>query len=124
MKKRLICYNQGCKKPEIEQIKTDITEQNKEVVNTSFSIAPNTTLIAPTPISLKGDNQRLIALAHNPFFHACMKHIDIQYHDICDEVALGKINLQYMPTSEIIADRLTKAFTQAKFYILTIQNYY
>ncbi len=72
-------------------------------------------------MSLKGDNQGSIALAHNPVFHARTKHIDIQHHYIHDEVAPGRIDLQYMPTSEMIADGLTKALTQAKFHIFVKQ---
>ena len=37
------------------------------------------------PISMKGDNQGSISLAHNPVFHARTKHIDIQHHYIRDE---------------------------------------
>ena len=60
-----------------EQIKANAVKQEGGVVNTLFSIAPNTALTAPTPISLKGENQESIALAHNPIFHARTKHIDI-----------------------------------------------
>ncbi len=68
----------------------------------------------PTPLSLKGDNKGSIALAHNPVFHARTKHIDIQHHYIRDEVATGRVDLQYVPTSEMIADGMTKALTNAK----------
>lgn len=44
-------------------------------------------------ISLKGDNQGSIALTHNPVYHTRTKHFDIQYYYICDEVAIGQINL-------------------------------
>ncbi len=70
----------------------------------------------PTPLSLKEDNQGSIALAHNPVFHARTKHIDIQHHYIRDKVATRRINLQYVPTSEMIANGMTKALTNAKFY--------
>lgn len=72
-----------------------------------------------TSIFLKSDNQGSIALAHNPVYHARMKHINIQYYYISDEVATGQINLQYIPTLEMIADGLIKAFIYAKFYIFT-----
>lgn len=67
-------------------------------------------------IPLKGDNQGSIALAHNPVFHARTKHIDIQHHYICDEIAAQRIELSYVPTSEMIADGPTKALTQVKFH--------
>lgn len=67
-------------------------------------------------IDIKGDNQGSIALAHNPVFHARTKHIDIQHHYIRDKVSAGRINLTYIPTSEMIADGLTKPLTHAKFH--------
>ncbi len=67
-------------------------------------------------IDMKGDNQGSIALAHNQVFHARTKHIDIQHHYIQDEVSVGKINLTYIPTSEMIADGLTKLLTHPKFH--------
>lgn len=65
-------------------------------------------------IPLRGDNQGLIALAHNPVFHSKTKHIDIQHHYIRDEVTSKRIELSYVPTDQIIADGLTKALTHVK----------
>lgn len=67
-------------------------------------------------VSLKGDNQGSIALAHNPVFHARTKHIDIQHHYIRDEVAAKRIELAYVPTNEMIADGLKKLLTYVKFH--------
>ena len=72
-------------------------------------------------VSLKGDNQGSLALAHNPVFHARTKHIDIQHHYIRDEVEAKRIELTYMPTGEMIADGLTKALTHAKFHTFVEQ---
>lgn len=38
------------------------------------------------PTLIKGDNNRLIAMAHNPQFHQQSKHIAIQWHLICNLV--------------------------------------
>lgn len=103
--------------PGIEQIKAETAEQVGGVINTLSSTAPNTASTVPTPISLKSNNQRAIALSYNPVFHAHTKHVDIQYHYICDKVVSGRIDLQYVPTSEMIVDRLTKTLIQAKFHI-------
>ena len=72
-------------------------------------------------MSLKRDNQRSIALSHNPVFHARTKHIDIQHYYIRDEVASGEIDLQYVPISEMIADKMRKALTHAKFHLFVKQ---
>lgn len=71
---------------------------------------------ADSTVSLKGDNQGSLALAHNPVFHARTKHIDIQHHYIRDEVAAKRIELTYVPTEEMIADGLTKPLIHAKFH--------
>lgn len=65
---------------------------------------------------LKGDNQGLIALAHNPVFHSRTKHIDIQHYYIRNELGARRIELSYVPTDQMIADGLTKALTQVKFH--------
>ncbi len=67
-------------------------------------------------MSLKGDNQELIALAHNPVFHSRTKHINIQHHHVCNELGPKKIELSYMLTDQMIANGLTKALTYVKFH--------
>ena len=58
------------------------------------------------------DNQGAIALANNPEYHARTKHIDIQYHFIRECVQDGKIDLQYCPTEDMLADGMTKALAR------------
>ncbi len=72
-------------------------------------------------ISLKGDNQGSLALAHNPVFHARTKHIDIQHHQIRDEMEARRIELTYVLTGEMIADGLTKALTHVMFHTFVEQ---
>lgn len=109
-----------------EQIKADDAGQEGEAPSMTLTSNAAPTASAPLPpltsndssllLLLKGDNQGSIALAHNPVFHARTKHIDIQHHYIRDEVAAGRIDLQYIPTSEMVADGMTKALTHAKFH--------
>ncbi len=63
------------------------------------------------------DNQGAIALAKNLESHARSKHIDIEWHYQREKVADGSITLKYLPTSEQIADGLTKLLTKEKFLI-------
>lgn len=72
-------------------------------------------------VSLKGDNQGSLALAHNPVFHARTKHIDIQHQYIRDEVAAKRIELTYVPTGGMITDGLTKPLTHARFHTFVSQ---
>jgi hypothetical protein len=64
--------------------------------------------IAPMA-TLYGDNQGAIALARNPEYHQRTKHIDIQYHFIRDLVSTEKIHLEFCPSTDMIADIMTKA---------------
>ena len=57
---------------------------------------------------LNGDNQGALALARNPEYHARTKHIDIQHHFIRDLVTSERVYLEYCPTTEMIADIMTK----------------
>ena len=61
------------------------------------------------------DNQRAIALAHNPEYHARTKHIEIQYHFIREHIETGAISLTYCQTSDMTADIFTKVLPHSAF---------
>ena len=63
---------------------------------------------ARSPI-LFGDNQSAQSLSKNGIKSERTKHIDIKYHFVTDEVARGNVQLQWIPTTEQLADVLTKA---------------
>jgi hypothetical protein len=63
---------------------------------------------------LKEDNMGAIALAKNPQYHARTKHIDIQHHFIRQCLEDGKIELEYCPTEDMIADIMMKALSKEK----------
>ena len=63
---------------------------------------------APSPI-LFGDNQSAQSLTRNGIKSERTKHIDIKYHFVTDEVARGNVQLRWIPTTEQLADVLTKA---------------
>jgi hypothetical protein len=60
------------------------------------------------------DNHSCIKLSENPVFHDRSKHIEIRFHFIRDCVQKGIVKLQYVPTTEQVADILTKALMKAK----------
>ena len=54
------------------------------------------------------DNQSAMTVAKNPEHHGRMKHLDLKYYWLRDEVASGSIKVVYIPTADMAADILTK----------------
>ena len=65
--------------------------------------------------TLNADNQGAIALARNPKYHAGTKHIDIQYHFIQNLVTTDQIHLQFCPSTDMLADIMTKALPRVSY---------
>ena len=66
------------------------------------------------PVSIYGDNQGAIALVKNPVNHNKSKHIDIKFHFIREKYSKRIIELIYVPSSDNIADIMTKPATKVK----------
>lgn len=62
-----------------------------------------------------GDNQRALALLKNPHLHARFKHIDVSYHFTRDLAEKRMIQITYVPTTEMIADGMTKSLARVAF---------
>lgn len=67
-------------------------------------------------ITLYSDSQSSIKLATNPMFHKRTKHIDIKHHFVRECVTSNKVNIEYVPTSDMPADLLTKSLCSNKHY--------
>ena len=67
-----------------------------------------------TPI--RCDNTSAINLTKNPVMHSRAKHIEIRYHFIRDHVACHDVCLEFVPTSDQLADILTKPLPKDQFY--------
>jgi len=61
------------------------------------------------------NNQKAIALTKNSEFYICMKHINIYHHFIREVKFCRLIYLNYILTSDIVANRLTKLLLTLKF---------
>ncbi|KAK4268343.1 hypothetical protein QN277_025013 [Acacia crassicarpa] len=72
-------------------------------------------LFVRQPSLLWCDNLSAQALASNLVHHARSEHIEIDVHFIRDQVLSGAIQVRYVPSSQQIADCLTKALSHSQF---------
>ena len=61
------------------------------------------------------DNQGAIALSRNPKDHPRTKHIDVKYHYIRETIEKKCIDVSYCPTTDMVADVLTKGLPKHSF---------
>ncbi len=66
------------------------------------------------PSTLKMDNQSAITVSKNPEHHGRMKHLDLRLYWLRDKVEHGMIHPDFIPTTEMIADCLTKSVPAPK----------
>ncbi|XP_066365316.1 uncharacterized protein [Miscanthus floridulus] len=66
-------------------------------------------------VELKMDSKSALALAKNLVFHERSKHIRIKYHFIRSCLEDGSIKAEHIPTTNQLADILTKSLGKAKF---------
>lgn len=68
------------------------------------------------PIEIHEDNQSTIKLAETSSYHKRSKHIDVKFHFTRQAVEAGTVTLAYSPTSDMIADALTKPLCKIKHH--------
>ena len=71
------------------------------------------------PTSMQSDNMGTITIIKDPSFHARSKHIDIQHHYVRERVESKELEFIYTPTSDTIADVLTKPLSRPAHEKLT-----
>ena len=89
---------------EIEAIDAEVAEKSGE------KLSP----VSCIPI-LHSDNKAAIELAKNDVLHQRTKHIDIKHHFIREQLVAGLVTLRWIPTSEQLADILTKSLKPRLF---------
>ncbi|KAG7310616.1 hypothetical protein JYU34_003408 [Plutella xylostella] len=67
-------------------------------------------------VKMYNDNQSAQNLCKNAMLHARTKHIDIRHHFIREHVLNGIIDVQYLCTSDMIADVFTKPLCKETHY--------
>ncbi|KAA0046033.1 cysteine-rich RLK RECEPTOR-like protein kinase [Cucumis melo var. makuwa] len=68
-----------------------------------------------TPLKLFCDNKAAISIANNPVQHDKTKHVEIDRHFIKERLDSGSICIPYIPSSQQIADVLTKGLLRPHF---------
>ena len=69
-------------------------------------------LNVPSPLWL--DNQSALSVAKNPEHHGRMKHLDLRFYWLRDEVDKGTIQVAHLRTDDMPADVLTKPLARIK----------
>lgn len=75
-----------------------------------YGLPPASTL--PTT-QIHCDNQGATALTRNPEQMKKTKHIDIAFHFVRERVGTGELKVDYIPTTDMVADGLTKPLSHA-----------
>ena len=72
----------------------------------------------PIPPKLWCDNFSALAIASNPVFHACTKHVEVDYHFVKERVLRRNLQVKYIATGDQLADIFTKSLSTTRFGFL------
>ena len=65
--------------------------------------------VLPAPSTVLVDNQNTIRVAESPFSNHRVKHVEVRYHYVREQVVAGTVQLRHVPGSDQLADIFTKA---------------
>jgi hypothetical protein len=76
------------------------------------SILKELCIPSPSYARLWCDNLGATYLLANPVFHACTKHIKIDYHFVQERVARNLLEIRFVSTKDQLADGFTKPLSE------------
>jgi hypothetical protein len=77
-------------------------------------------LSTTTPV-LWCDNFGATFLAANPVFHACTKHIELDFNFVREKLADNKLDVRFLCFADQIADVFMKSLGKTRFHTLTVK---
>ena len=80
-------------------------------------------IFLPHPPLLWCDNVSALAIASNPVFHACTKHIKVDYHFVKERVLKHDLHVKFISFHDQLADIFTKGLPSPRFHWLTSNSY-
>ena len=70
------------------------------------------------PPKLWCDNVSAMSIASNPVFHACTKHMEVDYHFVQERVLRRDLQVKYITTRDQLADIFIKSLSTTRFCFL------
>ena len=67
------------------------------------------------PMKVYCDNKAAINISHNPVHHDRTKHVEVDRHFIKEKIDKGAVCMTYVPTTEQVANMLTKSLSRPLF---------
>ena len=67
------------------------------------------------PAIIYEDNQSTVRICENDVLHSSMKHVEVRYHYVRDDVKSGVVGIRWIPTQDQLADIFTKSTSTATF---------
>ena len=75
-------------------------------------------IFLPSAPKLWCDNVSALAIASNLVFHARPKHLEIDYHFVCEKVLRRDLQVKYIAIGDQLADIFTKSLSTSQFVFL------
>lgn len=91
-------------------------EATKEAIHLRNLLHELTNRQNNVPVTIYTDSQSAQKLTENSVYHRRTKHIDVKFHFIREAVGKRYVKLEYLRSSEMPADLLTKSLSKIKHY--------